>query len=122
MNSDFWPAFETIMAGRDKRLRDLLETEAQVTEIHDSIEREIALLLHQQMHIEAERSENARLRELACIHDCAQASDLYGEGVAKAMKRAATQGNFSALEAFTREVHKVQEEETFLVESMAIMT
>lgn len=116
----FWHAFEQAQLRRKKKLREIEEAEEEAQSIKEKMDREIALLLREQERQDAERQEQERLRELARRYATDRAQDLYGERVAKAMARAAVQGNFSAIEALVREASRAQEEEIFLLQATAL--
>lgn len=116
----FWFAFEQAQLRRKKKLREIEEAEEEAQSIKERMDREIALLLREQERQDTERQEQQRLRELARRYATDRAQDLYGERVAKAMARAAVQGNFSAIEALVREAKRAQEEEIFLLQATAM--
>lgn len=117
----FWEAFERVGRRRKRRLEELEEQEQELQQIKDETDREIALLLKEQERQETEEQERSRLAELARRYTTERSKDLFGDRIAKAMARAAVQGNFSAIEAFLREVQKAQEEELFLINATIIM-
>ena len=117
----FWYAYDLARDRYKKRLKELDELEEQAKEIADETDREIAQFLHADQRQEVEAEERKRLQELARNYSDSQASNLLGERVAKAMARASVQGNFSAVEAFMREVERAREEEDWLLRATMLL-
>ena len=90
----------------------------------EGVDAEIAKLLHKDMEAEAREAELANLEQMVrSSYTKRQADELkrYNERVAIAYIRAAEQGNYSAVEAFEREMERTREEEEFLFLAMAIL-
>ena len=108
---------------RDRRAeRD--KVKVQVESIEDKTDAEIARLLHKQMEQDARRAELESLEALVKSTYTERQAGLaleYNERVAKAYVRAATQANFSAMEAFEREMDRAREEEEFLFLAMTVL-
>lgn len=117
----FFHAFDIAQARRRKRLKELEEAEEAVKEIPDNTDREIAEFLREQERLDVERQERERLQALARQFLSDKAANEYGERVAKAMARMAIQANYSAAEAFLREVKRDQEDMDFLIKATILM-
>ncbi len=90
----------------------------------DKTDADIARLLHRQLEREARDAEIASLEAMVSSSYTKRQGKLasqYNERVAKAYIRAATQGNFSSLEAFEREMDRAREEEEFLLIAMVVL-
>ena len=109
---------------RKEREEERDQVRKEVESIEDGTDSEIARLLHKQIE------QDARLEELASLEALVQSTytdrqaklaEKYNERVAKAYVRAATQANYSALEAFEREMDQAIEEEEFLLLAMTLL-
>jgi len=105
-----WAAYnhyDLALQARERRRRAArLEEEAE--EIQDSLDRQIAVILHQQEELDASREERQRLRELAALHGELEA---ISRRVAEAAARVEQKATESALEALGRELERAREEE-----------
>ena len=98
-----------------------IRREEETEEIQDKIDREIAELIVAQEAKDEHRQELERLSALLKSNKDAESIRQYGERVMKAYERALLQGNFSALEAFDREISRAREEEEFLLLSILFL-
>ena len=113
-----YQGYKQVSRRKKRRRKKLLE---EVQKIEAKVDREIAELLHARMAKEARVQELLELEAL--ITETISERELllakmYNERVAVAYARAAVQGNFSALEAFEREMDRAEEEEFFLLIAM----
>lgn len=113
----FFVAFDREVARRRKRLKELEEREEETERIQAETDRQIAELFRAQEREATEREENERLQRLAKQYRTDAAIEALGERTAKALSRAAVQGNFSAIEALIREVQRAIEEEQFMLQA-----
>lgn len=105
----FWPDYGHFSHGRGGWKRRHQQIVAELAKITDTVEREIATLLHQ---TEAEAAELADLHRLQQLVQKYSRDALEMSDRAKiAYVRALTQANFSALEALDRELQRMLEEE-----------
>lgn len=115
-------AFDSFRQRKRRRKRELEELLEEVEEL-EGIDGEIAKLLHAN---DAEELLEASIRELEkLVVDNFSESELvlakaHNERLAVAFARAATQRNFSALQAFEREMERARDEEDFFL--LAVMT
>ena len=113
-------------AYREKK-QDRDEEHKRVIESFDDLEEtdaEIANFLHKQLERDARNKEISALEEMVrstYTPKQAERAKQYSKRVAKAYIRAATQGNFSAVEAFEREMDRAREEEEFLMIAMMLL-
>lgn len=114
-----WPIFATLyereLSQRSVRKRKHQELEQETAKIRNRLDREIAVELRRKEKAEAHKVELARLKALAVELEAAEARQVYGEAVARALERAVTAGNFSALEALDRELQRSNDETEFLL-------
>jgi hypothetical protein len=95
-----------------------------VADIADETDAQIARILHKQIEQEAREAELQTLENLIQSTYTERQKGLaeqYNAKVAKAYVRAAEQANFSAIEAFERELDKALEEDEFLFLAMALL-
>lgn len=114
-----WPIFATLyereLSQRSVRKRKHQELEQETAKIRNRLDREIAVELRRKEKAESHKAELARLKAIAVELEAAEARQVYGEAVAKALERAVTAGNFSALEALDRELQRSNQETEFLL-------
>jgi len=106
---------------REKRRDEILE---EIEEIIDETDSEIAQLLHKQIEVAAREVELAELEAMvqsSYTRKQVEKAAEYSDNVAKAYVRAAVQANFSAVEAFEREMEQVREDEEFLLLAVALL-
>ena len=109
---------------RQKKRKRKKELEKAIAEIEDEVDRLIAIELHKDLETERHEQELAELEALISeTYSEAQlaAAQAISNRVAKAYTRAALQGNYSAIEAFEREMERAREEEEFLLLAMALL-
>jgi Skp family chaperone for outer membrane proteins len=107
---------------RRRRLKELQdELEAETEALPKGIDREIALLLRQQEAKDLKRQELARLKRLADNSAAQEAIRSHGERVAKALERAVTVGNYSALAALDREIARARDEEESVMFAVTLL-
>ena len=111
--------FDTLADHKRRKLEALWERLEEIEEI-PGIDGEIAALLHQDDEKELIESSLKELENLVKSTSKAQIEQDFNTKVAKAFTRAAIQGNFSALQAFEREMERVREEDDFFL--LAVMT
>lgn len=119
-----WAALNWYDSYRQKKRKREKKRDKILEEIQtlDETDAEIAALLHKQLETEAREKELAALEEMVrstYTKRQARQAKQYNERVAVAYSRAVAQGNFSAIEAFEREMERAMEEEEFLF--LAIM-
>lgn len=120
-----WAALNEYRAERQRRKRErerlkkLLEEAPKLEEIHDEVERKLAEVLRKKEEEELRRAELERVRKIAETYR--EEIHVYGERVQRAAERAIQQGNWSALEAFDREMRLVLEEEEFLIHATMVL-
>ncbi len=113
--------FDTLADRKRRNLKALREKLEEVKEI-PGIDGEIALLLHKDDEKELIESSLKELENLVKSASRTQIEQEFSERVAKAFTRASIQGNFSALQAFERELERArQDEEFFLLAAMMIL-
>lgn len=117
----FYVAYEQHSAKRKKRERELEEEAEQAQQLQDKVDREIAELLHKQQQIDERRDYLERLGQLAKENVDLEAARNYSDRVAIAYQRAVTQGNFSALEALSRELERAADEEEALLQAVLMI-
>lgn len=114
-----WRWFDQEMLRRKKKKREQEEAEERAQALQDKIDRELAAELRK-----AEK-ERERINELKRLAELAQKNIKQVEAlepkVLKALERAIIQGNYSAMEAFEREVSRAREEEEFLLLAWQIL-
>jgi hypothetical protein len=115
-----WAAINAYEAYQQRKKRRRRERELLLDSIPDDVDREIAAFMHPDPR-EQEIAELDRLVAETFRNDELNLAKEYSERAAKAYVRAATQHNFSALEAFEREMDKAMEEEEFLFLSMVML-
>lgn len=116
----FWYAFEEARAEARKREREeLLELEKQAKKLKTKLDKQLNQEFKAQLADEIKKQEYTRISKLAESHQ--RQIKEFGERVEKATQRAVTQQNFSALEALTRELQRVKEEEDFLIQATMMM-
>lgn len=104
-----------------KRRRKRKEEEAEeATQALQAVEREIAAILHADLKADAERQDLERLRAMVAQFADREAEAAMSERVRKALVRAQTQANVSALLAFERELRQMLEEEEMFVLMMLV--
>jgi len=106
--------FDTLVDRKRRKLKALREKLEEVKEIA-GIDGEIAVLLHQDDEKELIESSLKELENLVKSASRTQIEQQFNTRVAKAFTRASVQGNFSALQAFEREMERVREEEAFFL-------
>ncbi len=111
--------FDTLADKKRRKLEVLRERLEEVKEIL-GIDGEIAALLHKDDEKELIESSLKELENLVKSASRVQIEQEFNERTAKAFARAELQGNFSALQAFEREMDRVREEEAFFL--IAVMT
>jgi hypothetical protein len=111
--------FDTLADRKRRKLEALRERFEEVREI-PGIDGEIAVLFHKNDEKELIESSLKELENLVKSTSKAQIEQEFNTRVAKAFTRASIQGNFSALQAFEREMDRVREEEDFFL--IAVMT
>jgi len=117
---DWYDPYRTRKDRDDERRR---QANAEIKDLQ-GIDGDIARLMHKKIDRDDRNAEIAELERLvAKSYSKEQATEakVYNERVAKAYVRAALQANFSALEAFEREMEQAREEEDFLVLAMMIL-
>ena len=106
---------------RDEEHKQVMEEVAKL----EGADREIARILHKDIEYQARTQEIARLdaliQELDVNAERKRLQDEVSEAAAKAFTRAYMQSNFSALEAFERELDQAREEEEFLLLALTIL-
>jgi len=106
---------------RDKERKRVLE---ELREL-DAVDQEIGELLHKELATEAREQELAELGKLLSEDFTPEQEDQaqrYDEKAAKAYIRAVLQQNYSAIEAFEREMERARvEEEEFLLIAMVML-
>ena len=113
--------FDTLADRKRRNLKALREKLEEVEEIA-GIDGEIALLLHKDDEKELIEASLKELENLVKSTNKTQIEQEFNERVAKAFTRASIQGNFSALQAFERELERLrQEEEFFLLAAMMLL-
>lgn len=105
----------------DDERRQVLE---EIEQIISPVDLEIAKLLQQDQKAEAREKQLSDLEQLVARNF--RNKDLpaikeFNENVAKALVRASVQGNYSALEAFEREMERALEEDEFLFMALAVL-
>ena len=116
--------YDKYVEQRREREEEREKVRVQVESIEDDTDAQIARLLHKQIEQDARRSELESLEALVKSTYTERQERLaleYNERVAKAYVRAATQANFSAMEAFEREMDRAREEEEFLFLAMTVL-
>jgi len=106
--------FDTLADRKRRKLEALREKLEEIEEI-PGIDGEIAVLLHKDDEKELIESSLKELENLVKSASRTQIEQGFNEKVAKAFTRASIQGNFSALQAFEREMERVREEEAFFL-------
>lgn len=116
---DSWRWYDAEMVRRKKKKREQELAEERAQALQDKIDRELAAELRK-----AEK-ERERINELKRLAELAQKNIKQVEAleprVLKALERAIVQGNYSAMEAFEREVSRAREEEEFLLLAWQIL-
>ncbi len=113
--------FDTLADRKRRNLKVLREKLEEVNEI-PGIDGEIAVLLHKDDEKELIESSLKELENLVKSNiSRTQIEQEFNARVAKAFTRASVQGNFSALQAFEREMERVREEEAFFLIAAAVM-
>lgn len=105
----FLYAYERQMQARARKRRDREEHEEQAKQLKDTIDREIAALLHAQESERERQEELDRLQELIRVHSSERLE--LSDRAKLAYARALTKATFSALEALDRELQRQLEEE-----------
>lgn len=108
-------AFEREVERRRKERRKREEDEEEAKKLKDDIDREIAVLLHQQEADDAEAQELSRLKVMVAQFADKAAEEAMTERVRSALVRANVQQNVSAYLALERELTRVMEEEEFMI-------
>ncbi len=106
---------------RRRRKRERERILEEIREIEDKVDREIAELIQKDVSSEAREAELSELELLVAdtfSNRELDAARVYSTKVATAYARASIQGNFSALEAFEREMDRAEEEEFFMLIAM----
>lgn len=101
--------YELEQARRRKRKREREQLEEEARQLQDKLDREIALLLHQQQEADERQEELNRLQRLVRGYSNAQLQ--LSDRAKIAYVRALTQANFSAMEALDRELQRQLAEE-----------
>ena len=116
----FWFDYDREMYRRDEELKKRERLEAESQQIKDRLDREIAQEYRKK---EAEQSRLAELHRLAKLANIHQRSikSIFSDRALVAAERAITKGNYSALEAFEREVGRAREEEFFLMQALMMV-
>jgi hypothetical protein len=104
----------------DKKKRDKILEE--IVEIEDEIDREIAEIIQKDV-IKEDREKELKALEVLVKEsfEAKEQAKAKAYGVEKSFVRAAIQANFSALEAFEREMDQAREEEEFLMIAMMVL-
>lgn len=109
----WWFRYEQEMFRREDERRELERLKAQAEEIEDDLEREIAKEIREDDTEQVRLAELNRLRDMA-IRYRADLQEVASPQVVRAAERAIERGNYSAMEAFERELARMREEEQFL--------
>jgi hypothetical protein len=117
----FLNTYELELKRRRKREKERRELEEETEQIQDALDRQIAQLMREQEAIDDKRQDFERLAKLAKESADLEAARQYSERVAKALERAITKGNYSALEALDRELRRAREDEIFLMEAIMLL-
>ncbi|HLA60919.1 MAG TPA: hypothetical protein VK626_01615 [Nitrospiraceae bacterium] len=107
----FLLAYELEQVRRARKRRELEELAEDSARIEDDTSRQIAAFLREQEARDAEQADAHRLHELALRYAREKDSKELSDRVKIAYVRALSQANFSALEAFQRELDRMLEEE-----------
>ena len=116
----FWFDYDRELRKRKQERKERERLEEEAKQIQDRLEREIALEFRKQETELARVKELKRLAVLAEEHRKAIHANL-SDKVIKAADRAVRQGNYSAMEAFEREVFRAREEEEFLIMALNLI-
>lgn len=113
--------FDTLADRKRRKLKALREIREEIKEI-PGINGQIAELLHKDDEKELIEKSLQELEKLvkSSITE-AQIEKEFNERVARAFARAELQGNFSALQAFEREMDRVREDEAFFLIAAAMI-
>ena len=120
IRSGGWAALNAYEAYQQRKKRRRREREEILKSIPDEVDREIAAFMHPDPR-EQEIAELDRLVADTFRNDELKLAKEYSERVAKAYVRAAMQHNFSALEAFEREMDRAREEDEFLLIALSLL-
>jgi hypothetical protein len=112
--------FESELTRRRRRREEIEEAEEATAQLADAVDREIAQHLHADLKAEEERRQLERLRTMVAQFADREAETAMSERARKALLRAQTQANVSALLAFDREVQRMLEEEELIVLMMLV--
>ena len=117
----FLNTYEAELQRRRAREKARRELEEETERIEDALDREIGQLLRKQEAIDDKREDFDRLAKIAKANADLEAARQYSERVAAAMARVIAQGNYSAIEAFDREIKRAREEEDFIVLALMLL-
>lgn len=115
--------YSSYLQRKKRRERERKKLMLEVNKLHGT-DLEIAKLLHKKLEWEARDKEIAELEELVQEADVNRGRDdlaEISEDIANAFTRAYMQGNFSAFEAFEREMETYMEEEDFMMLAMVML-
>lgn len=107
----FYFDFHSHLERRRRRKRELEEAQEAEQELKDKVDREIAMLLHEQERKDEERKALERLKGLVRQYADTKADT---ERVDRALKLAAQKQTLASYEALEREFKRMQEDEEFM--------
>ncbi len=116
----FWFDYDREISRRRAREAELARLEAEAKRIQDRLTREIALELRKK---EAEQERLDDIKRLVALAEKHRQSEVISQNdrVLNAVERAVSKGNYSALQAFDREIRRAKEEEEFLMQASLML-
>jgi hypothetical protein len=116
----FWFAFDQEMVRRDRERKKRQRLEEEAEKIQDKLDRELVIELRKAADERDRLDDLRKLSLLAEKHKKTIANNL-SERVMLSLERALAKGNYSALEAFEREIKRAREEEEFLMSAVKFL-
>jgi len=115
-------AYDAYRQRKRKRKRDIKQLREQLSKIDKPVDREIGLLLLKQRHIAERQAEIDELEKMVVeFYSEREAKAMESERLKKAFVRAYMQRNYSAIEAFEREMERFREDEEFLMLAVTLL-